>query len=175
LPGNPSRLLHYECKIANRLRLLQNYQDNPLKKFPAAIYAGSRFPTFRGWAYFVCMISPLSPEQIARANELVREMERIEVELQSLFGQGGNVGPSEGKSRVSEPKKRTMSPAARARIASAQRARWAKARSAAGKPAAGKKAAVKISGNKRRVMSPEARAKIAAAQKKRWAKFRRSK
>ena len=121
------------------------------------------------------MISPLSSEQIARANELVRAMERIESELQSLFGKEEGVAPSGGKTAVSEPKKRTMSPAARARIASAQRARWAKARSAAGKPAPGKKAAVKSSGKKRRVMSPEARAKIAAAQKKRWAKFRRGK
>ena len=121
------------------------------------------------------MMSPLTSDQIDRANLLVREMERIETELQVLFGKGGGVAVGKAQAISEEPKKRTMSPSARARIASAQRARWAKARSASGKPATGKKSPAKASGKKRRIMSPEARAKIAAAQKKRWAKFRRGK
>ena len=60
-----------------------------------------------------------------------------------------------------------MSAAGRARIAAAQRARWAKQKGgAAGKDSAkaGKTKKAK------RILSPEARAKIAAAQKRRWAK-----
>ena len=55
--------------------------------------------------------------------------------------------------------KRTLSAAARQRIAAAQRARWAKAK--------GAKAS-----NPRRTMSQAARKKIAAAQRARWAKAR---
>jgi hypothetical protein len=126
------------------------------------------------------MISPLTSEKIERASQLVREMERIENELRSIFN--GRAERSSGRTSVEEaeavaetPKKRKMSPAARARIASAQRARWAKARSAAGKPASSTKTTAPKGVKKKRMMSPEARARIAAAQKKRWAKFRRSK
>lgn len=59
---------------------------------------------------------------------------------------------------------RKISPAGRARIAAAQRARWAKARSSNGtnKPA-------------KRKMSAAARARIAAAQRARWDKVRTAK
>lgn len=63
--------------------------------------------------------------------------------------------------------KARLSPAARARIAAAQRARWAKVR-ANGK---GKKAAT----SPKRTMSAGARRKIAAAQRARWAKVRANK
>jgi hypothetical protein len=55
--------------------------------------------------------------------------------------------------------KRNLSPAARERIAAAQRARWAKARGAKASPPA-------------RTMSKAARNRIAAAQRARWAKAR---
>jgi len=55
------------------------------------------------------------------------------------------------------PGKRTISAAGRARIAAAQRARWAKQKGTSGAP-------------KKRKMSAAARAKIAAAQRARWAK-----
>jgi len=58
----------------------------------------------------------------------------------------------------------TMSAAGRARIAAAQRARWAKVK--------GPKV-VSITARKR-TMSPSARRKIAAAQKARWAKWRKA-
>jgi hypothetical protein len=58
---------------------------------------------------------------------------------------------------------RTISAAGRARIAAAQRARWAKSK--------GQKV-VSISGRKR-LVSPAARRRIAAAQKARWAKWRK--
>jgi hypothetical protein len=64
-----------------------------------------------------------------------------------------------------------MSAEARARIAAAARARWARFRS--GKGGAAKPAS--NGGAKKRTMSPAARAKIAAAARARWAKVRASK
>ena len=60
-------------------------------------------------------------------------------------------------------RKRVMSAEARARIAEAQRQRWAASRKERTKPAV-----------KKRTMSPEARKRIADAQKKRWAAARKS-
>ena len=54
--------------------------------------------------------------------------------------------------------RRKMSAAGRARIAAAQKARWAK-----------------VKGTKKRTMSAAARKKIAAAQKARWAKVKAAK
>jgi hypothetical protein len=69
-------------------------------------------------------------------------------------------------------RKRTISPEGRARIAAAQKARWAKissARAGAAERGAGRPAG---SGRKKRTISAEGRARIAAAQKARWAKVR---
>ena len=60
----------------------------------------------------------------------------------------------------------TISLAGRARIAAAQRARWAKVK--------GRKV-VSIASGKRRKMSAAAIARIRAAQKARWAKWRKAK
>jgi hypothetical protein len=71
--------------------------------------------------------------------------------------------------------KRTMSPAARARIAEAQRQRWAATRKPqgnTGKPAAASKNG--SSGSDKRTFSPAARAAIAAAARKRWAAAKRA-
>jgi hypothetical protein len=62
--------------------------------------------------------------------------------------------------------RRKLSAKARARIAAAQRARWAKVN--------GQKKVVPIAKGKR-TMSASGRAKIAAAQRKRWAKIRAKK
>ena len=64
----------------------------------------------------------------------------------------------------------TMSPAARKRIAAAQRARWAALKGAAdSKPAASQAKKAK------RHISPEGRRRIIEATKKRWAAFRAAK
>jgi len=60
---------------------------------------------------------------------------------------------------------RTISAAGRARIAAAQRARWAKVK---------ERRVVSITVHKRK-LSPAARRRIAAAQKARWAKWRKQK
>jgi hypothetical protein len=67
-------------------------------------------------------------------------------------------------------KRPALSAAARARIAAAQRARWAKLRRQGGKKA--QKSNVVSMPAKKKTMSPAARKKIAAAMKARWAKVR---
>ena len=67
---------------------------------------------------------------------------------------------------VEVKKKRTFSAASKAKMAAAQKARWAKKNAASTSPAE----SVTKARKKRKTMSPEARAKIAAAQRARWAK-----
>ena len=69
--------------------------------------------------------------------------------------------------------KRTMSPAARARIAEAQRARWAASRKEQPKAAKASPQGGMVSSGKRS-FSPAARAAIAAAARKRWAAAKRA-
>ena len=67
--------------------------------------------------------------------------------------------------------RRTMSAAARARIAAAARARWAKVKAAKGEaPAASVAAAAPAPKKAKRKMSAEGRARIVAATKARWAR-----
>jgi hypothetical protein len=65
---------------------------------------------------------------------------------------------------VAPKKKRKMSAAGRARIAAAQKARWAKVK--------GRKSVAKPVKKARRKMSAAGRAKIAAAARARWKKAR---
>jgi hypothetical protein len=85
-------------------------------------------------------------------------VERLDAALAAL----GAVGKKTGV-------RRTISAAGRARIAAAQRARWAKAR---GKGAGHKGAA---GAPKKKTMSAAARRKIAAAQRARWARVKAAK
>src|SRR5579863_8115870 len=76
---------------------------------------------------------------------------------------------------ASKPRKRPgLSRAARARIAAAQKKRWAAVRRAA-KAAPVKPAKKVVAPAKRRTMSAAARKRIAAAQKKRWAAIKATK
>ncbi len=88
--------------------------------------------------------------------QMKRNVEEKIADIRRLLG-------SEDGARTASPgqkRKRTPSPAARQKIAAAQRKRWAavKAKSRPSKPATAK-----------RTMSPAARRKISAAQRKRWA------
>jgi hypothetical protein len=96
-------------------------------------------------------ISSLSAQQLRRAAAIKEQIDALENELGKILGGGGATPAANGK--------RTMSASARARIAAAQKARWAKVK--------GKQAA-KPAGRRR--MSAAAKAKIAAAAKARWAK-----
>jgi hypothetical protein len=82
---------------------------------------------------------------------LASQLDSLNNALSALNGTGKQTG-------------RRMSAAGRARIAAAQRARWAKVK--------GKKV-VSITARKR-TMSPAARRRIVAAQKARWAKWRKA-
>jgi hypothetical protein len=83
---------------------------------------------------------------------------------QQLFGLNAALAAFAGvytNNRKSKPR-RKMSAKGRARIAAAQRARWAKVRSQKVVPI-------------KRTMSASARRKIAAAQRARWARIKREK
>jgi hypothetical protein len=100
----------------------------------------------------------LSTARLKRIIALKQQIEKLSARLEALAG-GSTTAPA-GR----PPKKKwTMSAAARAKIAAAQRARWAKAKGTA-KPVA-----------KKRTMSAAGRAKIAAAARVRWAKVRAAK
>lgn len=115
-------------------------------------------------------LSNLTVAQLQRAAQIKQQMEGLEAELASIFG-----GASAPRRRGRPPgsgKKGKISAAGRARIAAAQRLRWAKARAAkvvpVGKAKAGRP-------RRKRRMSAEGRARIAAAQKARWARVRQKK
>jgi hypothetical protein len=96
------------------------------------------------------MISNLSAEALRRAATIKDQIESLQSELDRLLGSSGS----------SSSGKRIMSVSARAKIAAAQKARWAKVNGNAAKS---------VKTGKRR-MSAAARAKIAAAARARWAK-----
>ena len=97
-------------------------------------------------ANLTSVLSQLKQER----TRLAAQLESLNNAITALNGTGKRTGS------------RTMSAAGRARIAAAQRARWAKLK--------GKKV-VSITARKR-TMSPANRKKIAAAQRARWAKWR---
>jgi len=92
-----------------------------------------------------------------------KQLEQLNSAISVLEGLGGN--HSSG-SRTSSRTGRVVSAIARRRMATAQRARWARARQGSGG---------KVAGRVTRILSADARRRIAAAQKARWAKFRAEK
>jgi hypothetical protein len=107
-------------------------------------------------------LSNLSAAQFRRAAEIKENIEALQNELAGLLG----AAPTAIAAAVRTDRKRTLSPAAIARIRAAQKARWAAHRSAQGGGATAVKAQPK------RKMSPAARARLAAIAKARWAKVR---
>jgi hypothetical protein len=95
---------------------------------------------------------------------LKKEHDRLTVELKGISAALSAFGASYGRNGGT----RKMSAAGRARIAAAQRARWAKVR------ANGSKTNV-VAMPKKRKMSAAARKRIAAAQRARWANARAAK
>jgi len=108
-------------------------------------------------------ITDLSVETLRKAANLKERIAALEKELNQLLGSSSKVVAVKG------PKKRGMSAAGRARIAAAQKVRWAKINAA--------KAAVKSApvAKKKFTMSAAAKAKISAAAKARWAKVKAAK
>jgi hypothetical protein len=104
-------------------------------------------------------LTALTSSQLKRAADLKDKIEALSSQLDALLGGSAAAGGKRGR-------KGGMSAAGRAKIAAAQKARWAKIKSAKpGKPA----------GKKKFTMSAAARAKIAAAAKARWAKVKATK
>ena len=104
-------------------------------------------------------------EKLEEALNIRRQIASLQDKLSSIFGGTNPPPPAAKKTRGG---RRTMSPAARARIAAAQRARWAKVK-AGSTATSSAKAPTKAGKKVKRTMSPESRAKIAAAAKARWA------
>ena len=109
-------------------------------------------------------INNLSVQQLRQAANLKEKIEALEKELSQLLG-------STAKSVAAKiPKKKGgMSAAGKAKIAAAQKARWAKIKAA--------QPAVKTAmpAKKKFTMSAAAKAKISAAAKARWAKIKAAK
>ena len=95
-------------------------------------------------------------QEVARLNQAI-------VALETLNGMGPRREVSQSM-LASRPRRRTMSVAARARIAAAQRARWAKQRAGATRT---KATPVKTSGRGRKSLA--ARKRLSALMKARWA------
>jgi hypothetical protein len=103
--------------------------------------------------------------QLQHALQITERIALLEAELRGLLERSDNGtavakpagSPKQGRS------KRTMSPESRARIAAAQKARWAKlkGKSAPEAPAKPRK--------KKGGLTPEGRARLAASMKARWA------
>jgi hypothetical protein len=96
--------------------------------------------------------------------QLRKERDRAAKEVQRL---DGALAALKGNSRGKRVGGGTLSAAARARIAAAQRARWAKVRASKGSANGADRPA-------KRGLSAAARARIAKAQRLRWAKWKKS-
>ena len=115
-------------------------------------------------------IESFTAAQLNHAADLKEKIAEMDKELASILGVSA---PTPAKT----PKKRKMSAAGRARVAAAQKARWAAIKAkAAVKPATGvvvAKPAVKpVVKPAKRKMSAAAKAKLSAAAKLRWAKVK---
>src|SRR6516165_9226930 len=105
--------------------------------------------------------------------QLRQERDRLDRAIAALESMAADTVPRRGGIRSSaRTRRRTMSLAARRRIAAAQRARWKRVRASqlsVNERSVGRKAGSRSSRG-RRHLSPEALARISAAQRKRWAK-----
>jgi hypothetical protein len=115
-------------------------------------------------------ITNVTPAQLRQAADLQEKIVQLQSELAAVLGNEVEAVP------VAKPAKKVgMSAAGRARIAAAQKARWAKVKGAKAKPGAFKAVVKALIGaksvKKTHKMSAAGRAKIAAGQKARWAKI----
>ena len=118
-----------------------------------------RLDTIPGEGELMSNLAGIVQQLQKERDQAARMVERLDAALAALNG-----GSHGRRTRT----RSSLSAAARARIAAAQRARWAKVR---GK--SGKKQNV-VSMPKKKTMSAAARKKIAAAQRARWARVRAS-
>ena len=100
----------------------------------------------------------LTANQLKRAASLREQIDSLNRELRGILGGTANSGASPAK-------RRTMSAAAKRKIAAAQRARWARLRGA--KPAT--PSARPAAAAKKKTMSAAAKARLSAKLKAYWA------
>jgi len=121
-------------------------------------------------------LSDLTVTELRKVLQIKEEIASLETQLKSVLGASAVVTTTNAPRRGRPPgkgKRQKMSPEARARIAAAQRARWAAQKG--GKAAKPAKVA-KVKGKRgRRKLSAEARERIAVAQRARWAARRGTK
>ncbi len=106
-------------------------------------------------------VSDLSVQQLKQALAIKEKIEVLANELNNIWK-----APNAASAAPAPGRRRTMSAAARARIAAAQRARWARVRGTA-------MAVVRPSASPVRMISAAGRARLAEAARKRWAKAKR--
>jgi len=99
----------------------------------------------------------ISVSQLRKLVVIKEKIERLQAKLDAVTGNSDGIASA-------KPKRRGMSAAGKARIAAAQRRRWAKLR------AGGKTEAPAKQGRLRRKVSAATRARLAASAKARWAK-----
>ena len=107
----------------------------------------------------------LTSAQLRQAADLKERIASLNDELAAILGGSSTPAPAS-----TPAKKGGMSAAGRAKVAAAQKLRWAKIKAAKGKTAPVTKALKKKGG-----MSAAGRARIVAAQKARWAKIKGAK
>jgi hypothetical protein len=114
-----------------------------------------------------------STSRLREALAISEQIEKLQSRLNAIIG--GAPASSNAGAAPTRGGRRTMSASARARIAAAQRARWAKQKgeisTASPAPVASKAIASKSRGGSKRrgSITPEGRAKLAALMKARWA------
>ena len=106
-----------------------------------------------------------SLDQLKRAIAITEQIDALQSQLAALLGGSSPVAVKAAAPAKARKGKRTVSPEARAKMAVAQRARWAKRK---GLAAPAEAPAAKPEKKKKRGLTPEGRAKLAAAMKARW-------
>lgn len=110
-------------------------------------------------------ITSLSPGQLRQAADLKEKIDGLQVQLNDILGGVVSTLVNPGSTQAAKKGRRHMSPEGRARIAAAQKARWAKVRSESGT-----KEASKSPKKSKRHISPALRKARSEAMKARWAK-----
>lgn len=112
----------------------------------------------------------LSVERLQRAMEIEIKIAALQMELAAVLG---GIGARESTGEVKDQRTGKRSAATRAKMAAAQKARWARKNGSKPEPIATDKPTK--AKRKKHKMSAEGRARIAEAQKKRWAVLKKGK
>ena len=109
-------------------------------------------------------------EKLEEALSIKRQIASLEARLSSLFGASSKAAADKGATTSGGRGRRKMSPAARAKIAAAQRARWARAK---GEGSAAKKTTTARPKKRRSGLTAAGRKKLSENMKARWAARRK--